>query len=97
MRLGRSQLALLLIVEQCTRTVSGVTVGRAFVWEESITYAGLNGELTSFFMMKKDLRSLRRLAELELVEVTRSRYTDIYAVTDAGRRVLAQLRREGHR
>lgn len=92
MRLGKNQLALLLIVEQSTRQVGGERAGVTFTWERSIRYRNLAGQSDTFFMMTRDLKSLRSLADRSLVDVRTSGYSELYTITDAGRRLLARLR-----
>lgn len=90
-KLGKNQLALLLIVEQVTK-LAGEDVGRVFVWEESIQYRGLDGELTSFYMMTRDLRSLEALRERGLVSKRRIDFQYAYTITEAGRIEVERLR-----
>jgi hypothetical protein len=92
LRLGKSQLALLLIVDQSTRVVAGCKdlVGCVFMWEESIRYIRLDGEVDSFFMMRGDLKSLDRLCEQGLVQKRTS--SNIYTITDTGRAEIEKRR-----
>jgi hypothetical protein len=93
MRLGKTQLALLLIIDQATRkTSTGELVGRGFVWEESIRYTRLDGAHDDIYMMRQDLRSLDRLVTLGFVDRRVSGYSAMYTVTDSGRRQLAKMR-----
>ncbi len=93
-KLGKTQLALLLIVDQATRDVKGYDepVGMVFVWEGSIRYIGVDGELTTFFMETRDLKSLTRLCELGLVRKRGKDYTKFYTITEAGRIMVEELR-----
>jgi hypothetical protein len=93
-KLGKTQLALLLIVDQATRTFEGFDelAGKVFLWEESISYVQLDGELGSLFMMTRDLKSLARLCELGLVRKRSKGYTDFYTITEAGRAKVEELR-----
>lgn len=94
MKLGKNQLALLLIIEQATRQVAGLDepIGRVFVWEDSIQYYDLTGQLTSFYMMTRDLKSLESLVSRGLIRQSQPGYHEIYTITDAGRRTLDDLR-----
>lgn len=96
MKLGKNQTALLLIIEQCTREVreTGVYTGRAFAFEESITYTRVDGTIDTFFMMTRDLKSLARLAELGLIKEHGSDKSChvYYTITDSGRAMVARLR-----
>jgi len=87
-RLGKNQIALLLIIDEATV----LHHGRAFTWEESIRYINATGAPDSFFMMASDLRSVSTLVERGLVECSTSGYTSIYTTTDRGRRVVSKLR-----
>lgn len=87
MRLGKSQLALLLIVDQ-----SGEH-GRVFSWEESIFYQDVDGTSQSYYVMTSDLKVLSRLADRGLLEPDSVGYSRRYTITDAGRRAI-NARRE---
>lgn len=97
MRLGKNQLALLLIVEQSTREVAGELVGVMFTHEQSLRYTRLDGESDTFFMMTRDLRSLDRLVDRGLVRRHPIAYSHYHTITDAGRKTLTELRTQARR
>lgn len=92
-KLGKNQTALLLIIEQVPK-LNGEDIGRMFVWEESIQYRGADGELTSFYMMPRDLKSLAALCDRGLIRKRRTGYSDIFTVTEAGRIEVERLREQ---
>ncbi len=93
-KLGKTQLALLLIVDQATHIQKGCDepVGRVFTHEESIRYIEIDGEWESFFMMTRDLKSLTRLCELGLVRERVKGYSKFYTITEDGRIMVEELR-----
>lgn len=96
-KLGKNQLAILLIIDQLTVFGADGELKKfaVFMWEETHRYTDLTGERVEFFMMGRDLKSVESLVEKGLVDRPRgSRVENAYVITETGRILVEKLRAE---